>query len=183
MSKIILSEGNLQFEFVGYNSAISFDNRKTNLHGLEPVDFVAESNESLCFIEVKDYQHPHHLAYKKRKENCKILIDVATEKGETASIFCHKMGSKFKDSLLRKCASGDISKGFQKEIVYLLFINFDIFGETERGLLKAKISNHVPKGQTSNRRGLFPRISFELVNADQLKAYGIICTPKNYKEA
>ena len=179
MNKIILYEGNLQFEFVGYDNAVSFDNRDTNPHGLEPVDFVAESNDCLCFVEVKDYQHPHPIAVEKRAENRKTLIDAATKKGEDGALFCHKMGSKIKDSLLRKCASGDIVRGFKRKIIYLLFINFDVFGEAERGLLKARISNHVPIGLKDSHFGLFPKMSFELVNAEQLKAYGIICSAKN----
>jgi len=146
---------------------------------LEPVDFVAENNDCLYFIEVKDYQHPNPKAIEKRAENRKILIEAAKKKGEEGALFCHKMGSKIKDSLLRKCASGDIAVGFTRKIIYLLFINFDNFGETERGLLKTRISSHVPIGLKNSRFGLFPQMSFELVNAEQLKTYGIICTVKN----
>jgi len=180
MNNTILEEGNLLFSFSGYLDVEKFDDQNTNLHGLLPVDFVAETSDKLCFIEVKDYQHPHPMAVAKRETNRQMLLTLVSKKDndEECSLYCHKIGSKFKDSLLRKYASGKIDKEFKKEIIYIFFVNFDVLGANERGMLKEKISKHVPRGLKDSRRGLLPDMSFDLVNMDQLKNYGIFCTAK-----
>ena len=68
-----------------------------------------------------------------------------------------------------------LEEEFNKRIVYLFLINFDILGETERGMLKERICNHIP----NSRRGLFPNMLFDLVNAEKLKQHGIVCTAIN----
>jgi hypothetical protein len=84
------------------------------------------------------------------------------------------MGEKIKDSFLRRYAEGYT---FDKNVVYLLFINLDLFGETERGLLKAKISGQIPTGLNHSRFSAFMRMKFRIVNTAQLeKDYSIICT-------
>jgi len=178
MSSIRLEEGNLSFGFSGYLTAVKFDDQNTNPHGLEPVDFVAESDDCIYFIEVKDYQHPHPMAVARRDADRLMLLSTASKKSNDESLYCHKIGSKFKDSLLRKYVMGDIDKKFDKVIVYLFFINFDALGAMERGMLKERISNHVPKGLKDSRRGLLPDISFDLVSMEQLKQYGIVCTAR-----
>ncbi len=95
--------------------------------------------------------------------------------GGDKSVFVIEMGTKIKDSLLRRYAEGST---FQKKVMYLLFINLDRLGEFERGLLKTKISGHVPAGLNKERFTAFKEIAFDLVNADQLTGYGISCTTK-----
>jgi hypothetical protein len=81
--------------------------------------------------------------------------------------------SNIKDSILRRYAEDN---SFSKKAVFLLFINLDLFGETERGLLKAKISGHVPTGLNHERFGSFVGMSFDIVNIEQLRQYGVVCT-------
>ena len=181
MSNTILEEGNLRFEFTNYLKAEKFDVPSANPHGLEPVDFVAESIDCLYFIEVKDYQHPHPKAVARRETDHRMLYNAALKKGFDAegSLYCHKIGSKLKDSILQKYATGEIDKDFKKRIVYLFIVNLDVFTAEERGMLKERISNHVPKGKKDSHRGLFFDMFFDLVNAEQLKEYGITCTEIN----
>jgi hypothetical protein len=167
----LLEEGNLQFDFSTFQSAERFDDKKANAYGLKAVDFVVEDTECLYFVEVKDFQNPY-ATKERRKDDYEMLIaSVSTSK----ALFPIEMGMKIKDSLLRKYSAGVI---FSKKIVYLLFVNLDNLGEFERGLLMAKISGHIPTGLNDKRFPAFTSINFALVNAEQLKNYGIICTRK-----
>jgi len=139
---------------------------------MKAVDFVAEDDECLYFIEVKDYQNPK-ATEERRKADYKMLIEAGKEK----AVFNLEMGEKIKDSLLRKYSLGE---KITKKVVYLLMINLDKLGEFERGLLKERISGHVPIGLNESRFREFTNISFDLVNSEQLKSYGIICAAKNH---
>ena len=167
----VLDEGNLRFDFNACGTAERFDIDGTNPHGMKAVDFVVETVDCLYFIEIKDYQHPN-APQERRKIDLEILISAARD---AKSIFVIEMGTKIKDSLLRKYAEGT---SFTKKIIYLLVINLDKFGEHERGLLRAKISGHVPTGLNHNRFSAFTDIVFALVNVEQLNHYGIVCTNK-----
>ena len=166
-----LDEGNLHFEFPSFLSAGRFDNKELNVFGMKNVDFVAEDADCLYFIEVKDYQHPK-ATDERRKLDFETLVEAVENK---KSIFTIEMGAKIKDSLLRKYSLGE---QFNKKVVFLLFINLDKFGEIERGRLLSKVCGHVPMGLNEPRFPAFTSISFDLVNAEQLKNYGIICTEK-----
>ena len=166
-----LDEGNLQFQFPAFTSAERFDSKELNAFGMKCVDFVAEDEESLYFIEVKDYQHPNATP-ERRKIDYETLI-AAVENKE--SVFSLEIGGKIKDSLLRKFSTGE---KFSKKVIYLLLINLDKFSEFERGLLMTKISGHVPTGLNESRFSAFTSIAFDLVNPEQLKKYGITCTQK-----
>ena len=168
----LLEEGNLQFDFSAYSLVERFDDRQINPYGMKAVDFVAEDDECLYFIEVKDYQNPK-ATEERRKADYKMLIEAGKEK----AVFNLEMGEKIKDSLLRKYSLGE---KITKKVVYLLMINLDKLGEFERGLLKERISGHVPIGLNESRFREFTNISFDLVNSEQLKSYGIICAAKNH---
>jgi len=167
----LLDEGNLQFEFPSFLSAERFDSKKINATGMKSVDFVAEDAGSLYFIEVKDYQHPK-ATLERRKTDYETLTAAVKNK---KAIFPIEMGAKIKDSLLRKYSVGE---KFTKKVVYLLFINLDKLSEFEQGLLMTRISGHIPTGLNESRFPAFTNISFDLVNAEKLKNYGIICTKK-----
>ena len=170
MSKL-LDEGNLQFDFSSFNTVERFDDRQYNPHGMKAVDFFAEDTKHMYFIEVKDFQNPN-APDKSRVSDYKMLIDATKSK----SIFSIEMGVKIKDSILRRYSLGE---KITKNIIYLLLINLDKLGEFERGLLRERISGHVPTGLNDSRFSEFNNISFDLVNVLQLKQYGIICTAKN----
>ncbi|MDR1841609.1 MAG: hypothetical protein LBQ86_06760 [Holophagales bacterium] len=167
----LLDEGNLQFDFSAFNTADRFDDKRINPSGMKAVDFVAETDDYLYFIEVKDYQNPK-ATEERRRTDYKMLIAAGTQK---KAIFNIEVGEKIKDSLLRKYSLGE---KIIKDVVYLLFINLDKLGAFERGLLKSKIIGHVPTGLNDNRFCEFTEISFDLVSAEQLKSYGITCTAK-----
>jgi len=166
----IFNEGNLRLDFSSCNAiqpVERFDNRHTNAYGLMPVDFVMETADTLFFIEVKDFQNPNATT-ERREEDYKMLTI-----SDRQSIFTLKMGQKIKDSLLREYAMGE---KFTKKITYLLLLNFDGLGERERGLLKEKISGHIPTGLNSDRFGSFTKISFSLVDRTQAEeTFAIIC--------
>jgi hypothetical protein len=164
-------EGNLQFTFSGYVAVEKFDDKLRNPFGMKPVDFIAESADKIYFLEVKDYQHPR--ATRERIDADLDMLQNAFKKGK--SNFCLEMGQKLKDSLLRKYAQ---DYTFSKDVVFLFLINFDKLGIEERLLLKSKIDGFVPTGLNADRFPAFTSISFDLVNAEQLKNYGIICTEK-----
>ena len=169
-----LDEGNLILDFSGCRSIKSvarFDTESENANGLKAVDFEAETSDCLIFIEVKDFQHPS-ATLERRKADFQMLSD-ATKKEK--NFFTIEMGQKIKDSLLRKYS---LNKGITKDVVYLLFINADKFSAAERIRLKDKINGHIPTGLNDSRFSAFTNITFELVNAEQLRTYGIICTAK-----
>lgn len=163
-----LNEGNLKFDFSSCLSASRFDDDETKAFGLKAVDFMVETEDSLYFMEVKDYQNP------KSHNRMKDLEMLKAAQKDGKHVFCIEMGSKIKDSLLRQYAEGIIP---EKKVKYLLLINLDALGANERGRLKAKISGHIPTGLNSIRFAAFTELSFDLVNAKQLKDYGIDCTP------
>jgi hypothetical protein len=168
MTSSVYVEGNLQFTFSGYVTVEKFDDNQKNPYGMKSVDFVAEDTEKLYFLEVKDYQHP--LA---TQEQIDYSLSMLQDASRNKSLFCVKMGQKVKDSLLRKYALGDV---INKDVVFLLLINFDTLGKAERALLKSRISGFIPTGLNESRFLAFTSISFELVNAENLEEYGITCT-------
>jgi hypothetical protein len=71
-------------------------------------------------------------------------------------------------------------KTFTKNILFLLFINFDEFKANERIQLYEKLKGYIPTGLNNPERyPAFKRIGFKLVDASRLKKYGIICFVKN----
>ena len=167
----LLYEGNLKFDFSVFLLAERFDDKETNVYGMKAVDFLAEDTDSLYFIEVKDFQHPD-ATLERRRADYEMLTAAVEDKD---AIFPIEMGVKIKDSLLRRYAMGE---SITKRVVYLLFINLKDLGEFERGLLKEKISGHIPTGLNESRFPAFSSIGFDLVNMEQVKNYGIICTAK-----
>jgi len=167
-----LDEGNLQFDFSAFQSVKRFDDNKINAYGMKAVDFIAEDNDYLYFIETKDFQHPKATP-ERRNEDYEILNEAVKNK---KSVFTIEMGVKIKDSLLRRYSEGEV---FTKKVIYLLVINHDKLGEFERGLLMTKVNNHIPKGLNDNRFPAFTSIEFDLVNIEQLKNYKIFCTTKS----
>ena len=162
----ILNEGNLQLDFSGFKIVERFDDKQINAYGMKAVDFVVENDNYAYFVEVKDFQHPK-APVARRKADYDMLVSAVKEE---KSVFCLEMGEKIKDSLLRKYSAGE---SFSKTVVYLLYINLDKLGAFERGLLMTKINGHVPTGLNDERFSAFTEIQFALVNAEELKQYGI----------
>jgi hypothetical protein len=170
MDDFVIEEGNLKFDFTHCGKPIKFDTH--NNSGLYAVDFFVDNEKYLLFIEVKDYQNPN-TTHAQQKDDYNMLFYAGKSK---ESVFAIKMGSKIKDSLLSLYAKGDI---FTKNVIYLLFINFDDLKAAERQLLFDKISGQIPTGLNNDLFTAFKKIQFKLVNAEMLKKkYGIICTNK-----
>ncbi len=165
----VFDEGNLHFDFNNCGTAERFDVNKTNPYGMKAVDFFVETADCLYFIEIKDYQHPN-ATQERQKKDFSMLISAAKEK---ESLFVMEMGTKIKDSLLRKYAE---KHSFSKKVMYLLVINLDTLGEFERGKLKEKMNGYVPTGLNDKRFTAFKKIEFDLINADKLQKYGVSCT-------
>ena len=172
MSDFIFEEENLRFDFTHCGRPVKFDTQSNS--GLYAVDFIIDKEKYLLCIEVKDYQNPS-TPLMQQQDDKKMLIEAGKI---SESVFSLKMGSKIKDSLLSKYAKGDV---FTKNVVYLLFINFDDLKAAERQLLFDKIRGQIPTGLNNERFTAFHEIKFRLVDMDMLKKYGIICTYKNPK--
>ena len=57
---MILTEGDLQFDFSAATSARRFDDASHGLsHCMKAVDFVVELDDRILFVEVKDPQNPN----------------------------------------------------------------------------------------------------------------------------
>jgi len=199
----ILDEQNLCFDFTNcplVSDPVKFDTK--TIAGLSSVDFVAETEDCIYFVEVKDFQNPN-APEERRKADLETLIaagrekparkkkpatndEFSTVKAELSAVrdqlslcegsaFTSEIGQKIKDSLLRKYAFGE---QITKDIKYLVLINLDNLGTRERGRLKEKISGHIPTGLNAKDYGSFVSINFDLVDANQLKKYGITCTAK-----
>ena len=169
MSEFVIEEGNLIFDFTHCGSPVKLDTE--NNSGLYSVDFLVDKEKYLLFIEVKDYQNPD-TPHAQRNDDYNMLLSAGDAE---ESIFSIKMGSKIKDSLLSLYAKGNI---FAKNVVYLLFINFDDLKAAERQLLFDKICGQIPTGLNNDVFTAFKEITFKLVNADKLRKYGVICTSK-----
>ena len=81
----VLEEGRLRFDFKHCGTPYRFD----TLHdsGLNAVDFVAENDHCLYYIEVKDYQNPNS-PHEQQMEDYNMLL-LAGVKDE--SVFALKM--------------------------------------------------------------------------------------------
>jgi hypothetical protein len=168
MNDFVIEESNLRFDFSHCGKPIKFDNEGN--HGLFAVDFLINKDDYTLFIEVKDYQNPN-ASTEQRNDDLHMLLDAGIK---DKSVFTIKMGEKIKNSLLMLYAEG---KTFTKNVLYLLFINFDDLKADERRHLSEKILGFIPTGLNNLKRfPAFKRIDFKLVDAKRLKQYGINCT-------
>ena len=169
LDDFIIEEENLVFDFTHCGKPVKFDAQ--NHSGLYAVDILVNKDKYMLFIEIKDYQNPNTPSAQ-RTEDYHMLLDAGRAE---ESVFALKMGAKIKDSLLRLYAQGDT---FTKDVVYLLFINFDDLKAAERQLLFDKIRGQIPTGLNNDRFIAFQDIKFRLVDAEKLRRYGVICTSK-----
>ena len=175
MNDRIIEEGNLRFDFTHCGTPIKFDILGNS--GLYAVDFVVDKEKYSLFIEVKDYENPNTPCEQRRNDRSMLISAGKTDE----SAFAIKMGAKIKDSLLSMYARGDT---FTKNVLYLLFINSDGLKSAERLNLFGKIYGQIPTGLNNNERfPAFKKINFKVVNADDLRKYGIVCVSKQTMES
>ena len=201
----LFDEDNLRLDFSNcplIRPVERFDCKQGNPSGLLPVDFVAETAECLYFIEVKDFQNPAATVErwkadlellatsvedkKDRKDRCSKRVRRCEDanccrvndccRNGMQPEFPVKMAQKLKDSLLRRYAQGE---SLNKSVVFLLLINMNALTPRERTVLYDKIRGHIPTGLKNSQFSAFNSVTFELVNANQIKTYGIICTTIN----
>ena len=188
-----LVEGNLRFEFsTDFEKFERFD--CGGLNGLLSVDFVAETPIFMYFIEVKDYQDPS-APKEQRDDDFEMLVSISKGSKLSSCQICKKcdkcrrrekkfmstlpaeIGQKLKDSLLRKYARGE---PICKNVVYLLLINLSGLDAHTRGRMSENIHNgHIPVPLSRSEYSAFSKIDFKIVDADQIKTYGINCTAIN----
>jgi len=149
----IYEESNYYFDFTNSLSGECLD--KPNVQGLSAVDFMVETDMYLLFIEIKNPDNPR-ATEASRKNFFKDL---------QGDVFPLAMGMKFKDSVLKKYA---LAYKFEKPIKYIIVLQFDIFAEKERGILREKILNHIPTGLRDEIFSKFTKIdSFEIMNINE----------------
>ena len=170
-----LCEGNLQFEFLDFLRYENFDLAQGNPNGLYPVDFFAEDNNHLYFIEVKDFQHPKSTNSSEDFNMLLEIIDTGSEKVKSKpSELTRQTSTKIKDSLLRRYASGE---KMHKKVIYLLLINCDKLGANERLLIYEKMQGAMPTGLNNKKFCAFKKFSFYITDVAELAQYKIVCTP------
>jgi len=158
MDNSIATESGLEFDF---HLPYERDDAVT-CFGLKAVDFIVEGNESLYFIEVKNFEHPD-TPEENRRHDYKMLT-------ENNSSFPREMGVKIKDSLLRQYALG---KYFPKDIIFMLIIKLSSFTGYEREKLFRRFDGHIPTGLNDSKYKAFSNISFEMPRIEELKSkYG-----------
>jgi hypothetical protein len=163
----------LEFDFSEFSSADYYDTPKNQCAGLKVVDFVAESNDSQFFIEVKNYANEsdnplvQEAMSKRQKTDYMKLTD-------PVAAFPLEIGMKFKDSMLRWLATGN---EFSKPIVLLLVANLPaMFQSRDIERLRRRIAGYIPEG-VNTQLERFPKMTnlfFDMMNvADVQSRYGI----------
>lgn len=149
----IYEESNYYFDFTNSLSGECLD--KPNVQGLSAVDFMVETETYLLFIEIKNPDNPRATEASRRE----FLKDLQGD------VFPLAMGMKFKDSVLKKYA---LAYEFEKPIKYIIVLQFDIFTEKERGILREKVLNYIPTGLTNEIFSKFTKVdSFEILTATE----------------
>ena len=164
---MILCEGNMKFDFTGFN-AEKIDTAQNACTGLGIVDFVAENEECILFIEVKNYDNfsddPIKQAHMdKNKENDYLKL---TEESDS---YPRKVGMVFKDSLFRWLAQG---KEFTKPIKLLYIINpMPEFEPNDHAKLLDRIEGYIPHG-INTKLSQYPKmheIKFDMPMLENVK--------------
>ena len=145
----------MEFDFSSMDSASEYDTPDAQCVGLKVVDFVAEDNNSLFFIEVKNYVNSSNdmliQASMDKRQNTDYLMLT-----DPTAAFPLEMGMKFKDSLLRWFATG---RSFTKPIALLLVVNPPkSFQARDRERLVRKINGYIPSGM-NNKTDKYPKIT------------------------
>jgi hypothetical protein len=152
------TESELTFHFTRCLAVEKCDEK--SCYGLKSVDFMVETDESVCFIEVKNFEQTGAPA-ENRNRDYKMLTD-------PDAAFPLEIGMKFKDSLLKKYAEGYV---FSKPVVALLIMKLDKLYAKQRQKLFSKIDGYVPTGLNKDY-ARFSHIKFEMPKITDTEQYG-----------
>jgi hypothetical protein len=158
-----LVESELIFDFTDCISAEKYDAAVPA--GLSSVDFVAETSEFIYFIEVKNYAQSR-ATEERRKTDYAMLTDAD-------AAFPRDIGTKIKDSLLRKYADG---YRFTKPITALLVMKQSEIMAEQRLKLFDRIKGHVPTGLNDDKFAHFTKITFNIPKITETGRYGFTVT-------
>ena len=114
-----LTEGNLRITFPGDMNVRKFDSPESHglTHCMKAVDFIAEDDDQVLFIEFKDPDHPRA----RDKEREKFIQSFRSGRLD------EDLKYKYRDSLLYEWASGNAGK----PIYYWILIGMDRLTEAE----------------------------------------------------
>jgi hypothetical protein len=157
------TESELTFHFTRCSAVEKCDEK--SCHGLKSVDFMADTEECVCFIEVKNFEQTG-APLENRKRDYKMLTD-------PDAAFPLEIAMKFKDSLLKKYAEGYV---FSKPVVALLIMKLDKINAKQRQRLFDKIAGYVPTGLNNKGYERFSRIKFEIPKMSDTEQYGFTVT-------
>lgn len=179
---MILKEGALTLDFTGFQWAEDFDTEENQCCGLKLVDFVAQSNDHILFVEVKNYDNVSEIPRKQAGMNKRKAIDYAMLTDPHAA-FPLETGMVFKDSLLRWLATG---KAFTKPIKLLFLINeMPEFEPQDRLKLIERVEGYIPTGMHT-KLAQYPQmqaVSFAMPTLAETKPlYGFTTTLTQPKE-
>ncbi|MDR1898223.1 MAG: hypothetical protein LBR10_15710 [Prevotellaceae bacterium] len=161
----IFEESGMTFDFSSCPPPEKCDNSVPR--GLSSVDFFVETNDRILLIEVKNFENSH-APKTQRKADYEMLISSDT-------VFPDKIGSKIKDSLLRKYAEGH---DFNKPIIAILILKQSQLMAAQRQRLYEKIIGHVPTGLNGYPK--FLKILFDMPDiTDTPTKYGFTVSNKN----
>jgi hypothetical protein len=158
----VYTESGLTFDFSRCMAREKCDEK--SCYGLKSVDFVVETEERVCFIEVKNFEQVD-APRENRERDYKMLTD-------PNAAFPLEIGMKIKDSLLKKFVEGGT---FSKPIVVLLIIKLDRLNTKQRKRLFSKIAGYVPTGLNKGYER-FSRIKFEIPKMSDTEQYGFTVT-------
>ena len=151
----VFEESGYRFEFPAGMNVYKAD---TNYyHDLPAVDFIAETNANLLFIEIKNPDK--HGATQLDQDS---FLDDLRHK-----FYPHKLSDKYKSHLMQKWVTGTI---YTKSIICIFILEFSAFTDTERGRLKEKIFNKLPFTLNKPVFGGKKHLErFELLTVDEFK--------------
>jgi hypothetical protein len=145
------TESNMLFDFSAFLSAEAVDTSENKFDGASIVDFIAESESSLLFVEAKNYintsDHPDVQAAID-KSQAKSFEDI----DDTVS-FTRRIMKKLEHSLYVRIAAG----GFiQKPIVMLMIFNLPAaFKFQQRLKLLNRLKRYIPESARAHSAVLF----------------------------
>jgi hypothetical protein len=159
----VLTESELIFDFTNCISVEKYDTDVPT--GLSSVDFAVETNGCLYLIEVKNYEQSH-ATEKRRKTDYGMLTD-------PDAVFPLDIGTKIKDSLLRKYADG---YSFTKPVIALLIMKQSEILAEQRLKLFDRIKGHIPTGLNNLTFANFTNIMFDMPKISDTEKYGFTVT-------
>ena len=153
---MIFDESGFRFDFSKCVSAYRADLMK--YHDLPALDFVAEIEDCILFIEIKNPDH-NDATEQSRFEFLKDLC---------SNVYPYMISDKYKNELLRVWSRGG---EFIKPILCVFVLEFSILSKTDKARLQEKIFNRLPlslnKAEFGGKKHFIKR--FELCSVNEFR--------------